>query len=76
MNGLKNALSVLFSLIAVGTFVAAGLIAWAPAVIMAGAAMLGGYIGGRLSRGISDVRALRVFITFVGFAMSVAFFLR
>lgn len=74
MNGLKNALSVLLSLIAVLTFVAAGLIAWTPALAMAGAATLGGYLGGRLSRRIDDVRVLRAFITLVGLAMSLAFF--
>ena len=75
MNGLKNALSVLLSLIAVVTFVMAGLIAWAPAGSLAGAAALGGYLGGRLSRRIQDVRLLRGFITLVGLAMSGAFFL-
>lgn len=75
MNGLKNALAVLLSLIAVATFVMAGLIAWTPAVAMAGAATLGGYLGGRFSRRIRDVRLLRGFITLVGLAMSAAFFL-
>lgn len=70
-----NGLSVLLSLIAVATFVMAGLIAWTPAVAMAGAATLGGYLGGRFSRRIRDVRLLRGFITLVGLATSAAFFL-
>ena len=75
MNGLKNVLSVLLSAIAVLTFVAAGLIAWGPALIMATAAAVGGYVGGRVSRKIRNVTALRVFITLVGLGMSLAFFL-
>lgn len=69
-----NGLSVPLSLIAVFTFVMAGLIAWSPAVVMTGASTLGGYLGGRLSRRIRDA-LLRGFIALVGLAMSAAFFL-
>lgn len=76
MNGLKNALSAVLSLISVLTFIAAGLIVWPEALAMAGAATLGGYLGARQSRRIRRTDLLRHFVTAVGAVMTVLFFLR
>lgn len=76
MNGLKNVLSALLSLIASVVFVFANLIAWEHAVALSLSAAVGGYAGTRLSRRITRVDLLRLFITAVGAAMTAAFFLR
>lgn len=74
MNGLKNVLSALLSLVSAAAFVWAGLIVWEQAAVMAVSAMAGGYAGARLSRRIVRTDLLRGFITLVGASMTVAFF--
>ena len=74
MNGLKNLLSAILSLVAVATYIAAGLIAWESAAILALACTVGGYLGAHAARRITNMAALRVFITLVGLAMAAAFF--
>ncbi|WP_428646441.1 sulfite exporter TauE/SafE family protein [Roseibium sp.] len=76
MNGLKNLLSAVLSLVSVLTFIGAGLIAWEQAFVMAGAATLGGYIGARKSRKIVRTDLLRYFVTGVGIIMTCVFFLK
>jgi len=76
MNGLNNLLSALLSLASVLAFIAAGLIVWTHALPMAVAAGIGGYVGAALSRRITNMAALRIFVTLVGTVMTVAFFLR
>lgn len=76
MNGLKNMLSALLSLISVAAFALAGLIAWEQAIFMAICATIGGYIGARMSRKIVRTDLLRAFVTMVGIGMTVAFFVR
>jgi uncharacterized protein len=76
MNGLKNVLSALLSLVSSVAFVLAGLIAWHEAVVLAASAALGGYVGARVSRRIRRLNLLRLFITGVGMAMTIAFFLQ
>jgi len=75
MNGMKNILSAVLSLFSVITFIAAGLIAWEQAAVMAGAATLGGFLGARKSRTIVRTDLLRYFVTAVGLSMTVAFVL-
>lgn len=75
MNGLKNLLSAILSIVAVFTYIAAGLISWPAALLMAPATTAGGYLGARLARRIPDMRLLRGGITAIGVAMTVAFFL-
>ncbi|WP_050528232.1 sulfite exporter TauE/SafE family protein [Pseudorhodobacter aquimaris] len=75
MNGLKNGLSALLSLIASVTFVAAGMIAWQAAVPMAISTAVGGFIGAHYSRKIKNTKYLRMFIVAVGLVMSGLFFL-
>ncbi|QCO56886.1 sulfite exporter TauE/SafE family protein (plasmid) [Pseudorhodobacter turbinis] len=76
MNGLKNGLSALLSLIASATFIAAGLIAWQAAVPMAISTAIGGFIGAHYSRKVKNTKYLRMFIVAVGVVMSGLFFLR
>lgn len=76
MNGLKNLLSAVLSLVSVVTFIAAGLIVWDKALVMAASATLGGYAGARLSRRVRRTRILRAVITLIGAGMTLAFFLR
>ena len=76
MNGLKNVLSAMLSLVSALTFIMAGLIAWEQAAIMAASAALGGYVGAHQSRKITRTDLLRHFVTAVGLGMSVLFFLR
>lgn len=74
MNGLKNVLSALLSLVAAGTFIAAGLISWEHAIPMAAASAIGGYVGGRASRMITRTDYLRAFVIAVGLVMAALFF--
>ncbi|MFD2738916.1 sulfite exporter TauE/SafE family protein [Sulfitobacter aestuarii] len=75
MNGLKNVLSALLSLVSAVTFVVAGLIAWQAALPLALASALGGFIGAHYSRRITNTYYLRLFVIAVGAVMSVLFFL-
>lgn len=74
MNGLKNMLSAVLSLISSVTFIFAGLIAWQAAIPMAVATATGGFIGAHYSRKIKNTGHLRLFIIGVGAVMSVLFF--
>lgn len=76
MNGLKNVLSALLSMISSITFILADLISWEHAVALSFSAALGGYLGATFSRRITRLDLLRLFITAVGAAMTVAFFVR
>lgn len=74
MNGLKNLLSAILSIVSVVTFIAAGLIAWEQASVMALASLVGGYVGARQSRKIANTDRLRLFVTAVGAVMTLVFF--
>lgn len=74
MNGLKNLVSAILSLVSVTTYAAAGLIDWERAVILGLACAAGGYLGAKAARRITNMAALRVFITLVGLGMAAAFF--
>ncbi|MEH7829317.1 sulfite exporter TauE/SafE family protein [Gemmobacter denitrificans] len=73
MNGMKNLASTVLSAISVLAFIAAGLIAWKAAAVMALATTLGGYAGARISRRITRTDLLRHFVVAVGLAMTLAF---
>jgi uncharacterized membrane protein YfcA len=49
-NVVKNLLSALTSLVAVVVFVAQGVVAWPPVLLMMAGALIGGFAGGRLVR--------------------------
>ncbi len=76
MNGLKNLLSAVVSLVSAITFIAAGLIAWEPAIVMAISATVGGYLGANVSRRIVRTDLLRHFVTAIGLTMAIVFFLK
>jgi uncharacterized protein len=76
MNGLKNVLSAILSVVSAFTLTLAGLIAWDAALVLAIATAAGGYLGGRYSRRIRNTGALRTGIVAVGAAMAIAFFLQ
>lgn len=76
MNGLKNMLSAILSLLSAATFVIAGLIAWKPALVVAVTITLGGYLGAVVSKRITNTDYLRYFVTLVGAVMTVVFFVR
>lgn len=75
MNGLKNLLSSLLSVVSATTFWAAGLIAWDAALLMTAATAVGGYAGARVARQIRRTGLLRGVIAGIGLAMTFAFFL-
>jgi uncharacterized membrane protein YfcA len=75
MNGVKNVLSVLLTGIAVIVYAAGGAVHWREALMMTAAAIIGGYIGARLSRSLSpDIT--RLGIVGIGLIMTAAFFIR
>jgi uncharacterized membrane protein YfcA len=74
-NGLKNLVSALLTSIAVALYIGGGLIAWREAVLMMGAALLGGYLGARGARRLPP-SWLRRGIVAIGLLMSALFFMR
>ena len=75
MNGLKNQVSALLTVIASVVYAWGGLVAWREASIMMGAALLGGWVGARGARRVPTAW-LRRGIVCVGLVMSALFFLR
>jgi uncharacterized membrane protein YfcA len=75
MNGLKNGLSFVLSIISVVTFTLAGIVAWEQAVVMMLAATVGGYAGAPLARALPR-SAIRAVVITVGIVMSAVFFWR
>lgn len=74
MNGLKNLLSAVLSLVSVTTYASAGLIAWDSAAILAISTTVGGYIGARQARRIQNTDYLRAIIVGIGVSMTLVFF--
>lgn len=75
MNGLKNMISSIISLVSSIAFVSAGLIVWKPALVIAVAITIGGYVGASQSRRIKNQALLRWFVTAVGAVTTLIFFL-
>ncbi|MBR9827384.1 MAG: sulfite exporter TauE/SafE family protein [Oceanospirillales bacterium] len=75
MNGLKNWISFVISLISVIAFAVAGKVLWLEAVVMMLAATAGGYQGAALSRRL-PARWVKIFVVLVGLVMTVIFFVR
>lgn len=75
MNGLKNWISFVISLISVIAFAAAGKVLWVQALVMMLAATLGGYQGAGLSR-LLPVLWVKYFVVVVGLVMTLIFLLR
>lgn len=73
MNGMKTLLSGCLNAIAVVAFVVGGAVYWHEAIIMAVAAVAGGYVGASVARRIPGP-ILRKFVIVVGVLMTVYFF--
>jgi hypothetical protein len=69
MNGVKMFLGMLINAVAVAVFAAYGLVRWPEALLMAVAALLGGFAGASLSKRVSR-DAVRGIVIVVGFAMA------
>lgn len=75
MNGIKNFVSAILTLIAVAIYAASGAIVWTHALWMALGATVGGYAGGMAARRLKpDV--VRGFVVLTGLAMTAAFLLK
>ncbi len=75
MNGMKNVVSALLTVIAVAIYAWGGVVAWPQAGVMMMAATAGGYFGARLARRI-PAPVLRAGIVATGLIMTTLFFLR
>ncbi|OWY12429.1 hypothetical protein B6V73_18285 [Thioclava sp. JM3] len=74
MNGLKNLLSAVLSLVSVAAYASAGLIAWDSAAVLAVSTTLGGYIGAHQARRIRHTEYLRGLIVAIGAVLTLVFF--
>ena len=75
MNAVKNVLAVAINGVALIPFIIAGIVAWPQALLMAVAAVIGGYFGSRIARRV-PAPALRAAVIVLGAAMTVYFFVR
>jgi uncharacterized protein len=75
MNGLKSMLGAAINSLALVTFVVSGTLAWRPGLVMAIGAALGGYYSASLARRI-DASRVRLFVTVVGWGMTIYFFVK
>lgn len=76
MNGLKNLMSFVLSVVSVATYTAAGLIDWNSLAIVGVSCAIGGYIGATFARRIKNTALLRGFIIAIGFFMAAVFFMQ
>jgi uncharacterized membrane protein YfcA len=70
INGLRSVLALIVNTVAVIIFVAHAHVAWAAAGMMAGCALVGGYVGSRLSRRI-PTSVLRALVIALGLATAI-----
>ena len=75
MNGLRSLLGVLINGVAVALFIATGLVAWRPGILMATGAAIAGYVGAAATRRL-DPTWVRRFVLAVAWAMTAVFFAR
>lgn len=75
MNGLKNLLAICINGVAAVYFAVSRAVLWHDALIMAVAAIAGGYAGARVARRLGRT-FVRGAVVFIGLAMTVALFLR
>ena len=75
MNAMKSLLVGLINLIAVMFFISAGKVAWPETIVMLIFAVLGGYFGARIARGINP-KYLRMGIIAISVTVTVIFFIR
>jgi uncharacterized membrane protein YfcA len=75
MNGLKSVLSVAINGVSLVEFVALGIVAWTPGLVMVAGGIAGGYAGAATARRV-DQRYVRAFIIVIAWSMTVYFFVR
>jgi uncharacterized membrane protein YfcA len=75
MNGAKNFVSAILTLIAVALYAASGVIVWHYALMMMVASALGGYAGVRIAR-LLPIAVVRGVVIVTGSVMTLLFFLR
>jgi uncharacterized membrane protein YfcA len=75
MNGLKILLALFINGVAALYFIAMGMVRWPEAIIMAVAAVAGGYGGAGVARRLGD-RAVRRIVIIVGFSMALSLVFR
>jgi len=68
-NGIKNFLGICINSIAVLSFAITGLVIWPVALVMAGAALLGGYVGAHVAVRIQQIMIRRAIVT-IGFVIT------
>lgn len=73
INGVKNFLAFLINGVSVAVFVLEGKVVWRYVAVMAGAAVLGAYLGARVARRL-DQRVVRWLVVAVGFLLAAHFF--
>jgi hypothetical protein len=71
-NVIKNLLSGLTSFVAVVVFVLRGVVAWPPALLVMGGAVIGGFLGGRLAR-VLPPAAMRWIVITVGTVLTAVY---
>ncbi|MDP9019001.1 MAG: sulfite exporter TauE/SafE family protein [Candidatus Eremiobacteraeota bacterium] len=74
MNAVKHVLAAAINGVALIPFIAAGIIQWPQALVMAFGAILGGYFGSRIGRRIPS-SVVRTMVIAIGAAMTLYFFL-
>ena len=67
-NGIKNFLGICINSVAVLSFSLMGLVVWPDALIMAGAALVGGYFGAKIAVRVGQVSIRRAIVT-IGFVI-------
>jgi uncharacterized membrane protein YfcA len=68
-NGIKNFLGICINFIAVVSFALAGLVVWPIALVMAGAALMGGYFGAKMAVRIGPASIRRAIVA-IGFIIT------
>jgi hypothetical protein len=75
LNGLKQALSLASNSTAACVFIGSGQVHWGGAALMAGGALVGGALGGRLA-GKVNPDTLRILVVIVGVSLALFYFVR
>src|SRR6185295_7805214 len=68
-NGIKNFLGICINSIAVLSFALMGLVVWYDALVMAGAALIGGYFGARMAVRVNQANVRRAIVV-IGFVIT------
>lgn len=74
-NAIKNLLATSFRFLSILVFGIGGLIAWPQACVMMVGSAIGGYVGGRLAKGV-NTRYLRAAVIIFGLVLSLVYFVR